>query len=135
MGIGWYSCVLVCMWIQPFISHRAIHNMSSQFQPVRIRRSRVFEAMYDRYFAEYDESPFREVLPPEGLMAINVQLVVVEAWGLPEDVALIVMGFYRVTRVEKLAVHLLTVVLDAARMEEEFWLQRCHYFLRNLRLA
>lgn len=103
--------------------------MAHRLFPVsRVRRSRVFDTMFDRYMEDADESPFEAVLPPEGVMAVPVAKVV-EALGLPEDLHLLVMGFYRPTRVEVLAVHLLVVVLDASRVEDEYWLQRQKQYL------
>lgn len=104
-----------------------------QLFPVsRMRRSRVFETIFDRYLDDGDEEPWDLMLPPDGLVAVPVA-VVVEALRLPGDLVLVVMGFFRPTRVEVLAVHLLVVVLDAARQEEEFWLQRQHRYLKAIR--
>lgn len=103
--------------------------MAHRLFPVsRVRRSRVFDTMFDRFMDDGDESPFELLLPPAGLVAMPVEKVV-EACGLPGDLSLVIMGFYRATRVEVLAVHLLVVVLDASRVEDEFWLQRQKQYL------
>ena len=99
--------------------------------PVRVRRSMIFESLYERYMVTDDDTPFDLVLPPEGgLLAVPV-VVVSERLGLPMELQLMVMAFYRANRVEVLAVHML-FILDSARVEEVFWLDRQRDQLRRL---
>ena len=110
--------------------------------PVRVHRSRVFESLYDQYMDTGDDSPFDLVLPPTPpalvepfppelrLLAVPVR-VVTERMGLPLELQLVVTAFYRATRVEALAVHML-FMLDSARVEEVFWLDRQRDQLRRL---
>lgn len=99
--------------------------------PVWGYRSRVFEDTFDRFMADGDEGPFDLLLPPGDPVAVQV-LAVGQREGLPRDVVLLVQSFYRASRVEALALHLL-MVLDSARMQDWYWLLRQHQRLQRIR--
>lgn len=108
--------------------------MARQLYPVsRIHRDNAFQHLYDRYMEDQDETPFDLVLPPLAWPSVQV-VVVTKALGLPEDLQTKVMSYLRVSRVEKLAVHLL-FVLDSAWTTDLEWYRRQHRYLKQTAAA
>lgn len=96
--------------------------------PTRVHRSWVWEDLFHRYLDSDDETPFELVLPPPGRIAYNVE-VVTSILKMPWDLTLLIMSFYRINRVEKLSVHMM-MILEAAWLDEVYWLQRQRNWLR-----
>ena len=96
--------------------------MSHRF-PGNVRRSQVFEGLFDLYMKYENEESFELVLPSASLHHMGVWKVAYERYGLSVEVTWIIQAFVRPQRVEKLAFHLL-MLLETGWLEEVYWLQR-----------